>query len=59
MINLESVVRGYAGGGLEGPLWTFLLHADRNSFDAMHAALRCEERLARIEEKLDRLLTKK
>ncbi|MFC3850064.1 peptidoglycan DD-metalloendopeptidase family protein [Corynebacterium hansenii] len=58
VINLESVVRGYAGGGLEGPLWTFLLHADRNSFDAMHAALRNEERLTRIEEKLDRLLAK-
>ena len=58
MINLESVVRGYAGGGLEGPLWTFLLHADRNSFDAMHAALRCEERLARIEDKLDKLIAK-
>ena len=59
MTTLDTTVRGYAGGGLEGPLWTFLLHADRNSFDAMHAALRCEERLGRIEEKLDRLLAEK
>ena len=59
MTTLDTTVRGYAGGGLEGPLWTFLLHADRNSFDAMHAALRCEERLARVEEKLDRLLAEK
>lgn len=57
--TLDTTVRGYAGGGLEGPLWTFLLHSDRNSFDAMHAALRCEERLGRIEEKLDQLLAKK
>lgn len=56
MTTLDTTVRGYAGGGIEAPLWTFILHADRNSFDAMHAALRCEDRLGRIEEKLDRLL---
>ena len=59
MTTLDTNVRGYAGGGIEAPLWTFILHADRNSFDAMHAALRCEERLARVEEKLDRLLAEK
>ena len=59
MTTLDTTVRGYAGGGIEAPLWTFILHADRNSFDAMHAALRCEERLGRIEEKLDRLLAEK
>lgn len=58
MTTLDTTVRGYAGGGLEAPLKDFILHADRNSFDAMHAALRCEERLARVEEKLDRLLAK-
>ena len=59
MTTLDTNVRGYAGGGIEAPLWTFILHADRNSFDAMHAALRCEERMGRIEEKLDRLLAEK
>ena len=58
MTTLDTTVRGYAGGGIEAPLKDFILHADRNSFDAMHAALRCEERLGRIEEKLDRLLAK-
>ena len=58
MTTLDTTVRGYAGGGIEAPLRDFILHADRNSFDAMHAALRCEERLGRIEEKLDRLLAK-
>ena len=58
MTTLDTTVRGYAGGGIEAPLRDFILHADRNSFDAMHAALRCEERLDRIEEKLDRLLAK-
>lgn len=58
MTTLDTTVRGYAGGGIEAPLKDFILHADRNSFDAMHAALRCEERLARVEEKLDRLLAK-
>lgn len=58
MTTLDTTVRGYAGGGIEAPLRDFILHADRNSFDAMHAALRCEERLARVEEKLDRLLAK-
>lgn len=59
MTTLDTTVRGYAGGGIEAPLRDFILHADRNSFDAMHAALRCEERLGRIEEKLDRLLAEK
>lgn len=59
MTTLDTTVRGYAGGGIEAPLKDFILHADRNSFDAMHAALRCEERLGRIEEKLDRLLAEK
>lgn len=59
MTTLDKTVRGYAGGGLEAPLWHFILHADRNSFDAMHTALRCEERLARVEKKLDQLLAKK
>lgn len=58
MTTLDTNISGYAGGGIEAPLWTFILHADRNSFDAMHAALRCEELLARVEEKLDRLLAK-
>lgn len=58
MTTLDTTVRGYAGGGLEAPLKDFILHADRNSFDAMHAALRTEERLARVEEKLDQLLAK-
>ena len=56
MTTLDTTVRGYAGGGIEAPLRDFILHADRNSFDALHAALRTEERLARVEEKLDRLL---
>lgn len=58
MTTLDTTVRGFAGGGIEAPLKDFILHADRNSFDAMHAALRAEERLARVEEKLDRLLSK-
>ena len=58
MTTLDTTVRGFAGGGIEAPLKDFILHADRNSFDAMHAALRCEERLGRIEEKLDRLIAK-
>ena len=46
MTNLDSPVRGYAGGGLEAPLWNFILHADRNSFDAMHAANAAREEAA-------------
>ena len=60
MDRMDMEVASFAGdGAMVAPLWHFILHADRNSFDAMHAALRCEERLGRVEEKLDRLLAEK
>lgn len=60
MDRMDMEVASFAGdGAMVAPLWHFILHADRNSFDAMHAARRCEERLSAIEEKLDRLIAEK
>lgn len=36
-MNLDTIVTGFAGGDkpIKAPLWHFILHADRNSFDAL------------------------
>ncbi|MDO4607328.1 MAG: DUF1906 domain-containing protein [Bowdeniella nasicola] len=36
-MNLDTIVTGFAGGDkpIRAPLWHFILHADRNSFDAL------------------------
>ena len=56
MTTLDTRFPGFVDPEIDGTIADWCRHADRNSFDAMHAALRCEERLGRIEEKLDRLL---
>ncbi|QDF20033.1 endolysin [Corynebacterium phage Stiles] len=47
MDRMDMEVASFAGdGAMVAPLWHFILHADRNSFDAMHAANAAREEAA-------------
>ena len=54
-MNLDTIVTGFAGGDkpIRAPLWHFILHADRNTFDALVETRVLAEEVKALRDRLD------